>query len=95
MSPKVITLSNASLLSLINSKAAKHSMPALKQVAKRINGKVGGCRCGGRRARARDAAINDFKRMLRGWPPSEKAKLKKFLGAGTIRVFVDNKMIEL
>jgi len=93
--PRVVTLSNSMIASIIQQADMQAAFPQLRSVSKQMkkSGK-GGCRCRSNQNASRDRVINDFKTMLSGWNKNDKRKLKKMLNASEIRVIVGEKLVK-
>lgn len=91
--PRIVTLSNSSLMGLLKRPDVLQAFPQLRGISKQLN-KTKGCRCQAAKAKAKSKAMNDLKNAIKDWPESNKTKLKKLLNADRVKAYVGKQAIE-
>ena len=92
---KSITLTNDSVLSIIQDPAMKEHIPSLHKLGKKLKKKLKGCNCSGRKSHVRGGMIQDAKAAIAGLPSGSKEKLKKILNVEEIHFYVGKKMVKI
>lgn len=89
---KSIVLTVAVIEKLLRNSSFLNLFPQLRGAA-RLLSSARGCRCNRRVAERRNRAINDFKAHIVRWDKGNKKRLKNFLKADKIIVYLGKKQV--
>lgn len=89
---KSIVLTNATIENLLRNTNFLNAFPQLRG-ASRLLASARGCRCNRTVAMKKNRAINDFKAHVIRWDKANKKRLKKFLKADRIVLYLGKKQV--